>query len=149
MSFSFTAQRCIRASPEVDQTNGFFVALFTRKEDVLSTCNTKLDQVNTSTDGDSFHNTQQDFTSVKTDSLKRKSKMKKTLKEKAKKRKLDNHLEKSYTQNAQEDNLNLTKNNKFMTSLNEKKDVELKDLQRKTKKKKKKKKKVKSVVNNI
>ena len=39
----FTAEKCIRASPEEDYTNGFFVALFVRKdsetEQIPTECN--------------------------------------------------------------------------------------------------------------
>ncbi|XP_031565177.1 probable 28S rRNA (cytosine-C(5))-methyltransferase, partial [Actinia tenebrosa] len=80
------AERCIRASPEVNQTNGFFVALFTRKEVDSEHTNgsvTNLDQVNVHTE--SCHNEE------KISPLKRK--MMKNSSKKNKKQKLDMALE--------------------------------------------------------
>ena len=44
----FTAEKCIRASPSEDCTNGFFVALFVRKDSQMITKLAHFENVNTS-----------------------------------------------------------------------------------------------------
>ena len=43
----FTAEKCVRASPSEDCTNGFFVALFVRKDSQMVTKVTEFNDVNT------------------------------------------------------------------------------------------------------
>ena len=44
----FTAEKCVRASPSEDCTNGFFVALFVRKDSQMMTKLTEFKDVDTS-----------------------------------------------------------------------------------------------------
>lgn len=120
-----TAERCIRASPELNQTNGFFVALFTRKEVDIDTNDNivRLDQDNVHDEishDEISHNT--------TNPLKRKNRKKSNKKSKKKK------LNMVSTNSTKLENENHVKHEDCVDSFDGKCDV-----QKKTKKRKKKK----------